>query len=191
MNLRKINESELEWAIESRFNLSPEQTSKEQIQKTSNALEIISAHLFSFLVGNLNKFDHNLFIAKYGQITGPFVYIDNDRSQWNFPIYQKIKTDPIEAMRSICIFPKRISERILLLRSANHLNNKGRTLSKILMQMNDEIYRGFSETFFKLKDSLALESNVNYIADIIDQCVYERGIDNVLIEEPWPSPLFF
>lgn len=155
-------------------------------------MEIMSIHMFSVIVGNLRKFDHNLFQAKgkYDhKIEGPYIYIDNDRSQWQTKS-QKLKElkSGINPMSKICKFPKYLSERILLLRTGNS-NNQGKTLGYNLLSISDKVYNHLKNgPLFTKEEKYIIDANIDFIASMIDECVLLHGFDYVFIEEPWPQP---
>ena len=157
-------------------------------EEISIALEIISVHLYAMIIGNLRKFDHNLFLAYHEKTfqNGQFIYIDNDRSQWALSTYKLLKKQKINVLKKLCIFPTRIARNILLLRPENSENNSSQTLSFFIKQLA-KIYHLKNEHLFNNQEAVILEMNIGYLADIIDNCVAQYGVD-IFINEPWPDP---
>lgn len=181
-------EEQLEEVIGQFFNITSH-SPKEEIE---TAMEIMSIHMFSIIVGNLRKFDHNLFkaLSREDESTGgPFIYIDNDRSQWKTKARKlgELKKG-LNPMSKICKFPKYLSERILLLRTKNP-NNGGLSLGSSLHSISEKIYGKLKNgPLFTKDEGSVIDNNIDFIASMIDNCVVMYGFENVLIEEPWPQP---
>src|SRR3990167_9920846 len=169
------------------FYFAVNSTSSFEVRQT--ALEIVSIHMFSIIVGNLKKFDHNLFRAINENLNtqGPFIYIDNDRSQWIRRSEKSSDLKGMNAITKICKFPKAVSQRIRFLRPSNP-KNKENTLGTHILKMAS-IFTDFKNgPLFTFEEAVILDTNVEYLASIIDDCVKQYGEDNVLIPETWPLP---
>lgn len=162
-------------------------------EKKRKALEIISIHLYSMIVGNLKKFDHNLFraLGTHGthKTDGPYIYIDNDRSQWKRRTEKLGSLREINPMAEICKFPLRIAQRILLLRTNNPANG-GNTLGSSIYKLARTVYTPAMKNgdVFTRTEKSTIDENIDYIANMIDECVWRHGVENVFIPEPWPQP---
>lgn len=192
--------------------VNADQRTKEGKQAGVKAVEILAVHMYAMVVGNLHKFDHNLFaaVSRDGKTTGPFVYIDNDRSQWRWKFYRtKWIKEGINPMARICKFPTRIAHRILFYRTANVKNNNGApagpplpaalvltwgltgyTLGRLMMALEEEkVYDNFiNGPLWTPKEAAVLDANIDYMASMIDRCVRIHGADEVFLDESWPQP---
>lgn len=188
-SLQRLDEVKAEF-----FNVTnADQKTKEGKQAAVKAVEILAVHMYAMVVGNLHKFDHNLFaaVSKDGKTTGPFVYIDNDRSQWRWKFYRtKWIKEGINPMARICKFPTRIAHRILFYRTANTKNNNGYTLGRLMMALEQEnVYENFiNGPLWTPREATVLDANIDYMAAMIDRCVRLHGADQVFLDESWPQP---
>ena len=167
--------------------------SRSPVEERRKAVEILSIHLYSLLVGNLKKFDHNLFraLGRNGShpLDGPYVYIDNDRSQWKKKIPKLKGMEDLNPMAIICKFPERIAHRILLLRSGNKAN-KGHSLGQFISSLSERVFDRimYNVPMFSLEERHVMDKNIDYVASMIDECVALHGAENVFVKEPWPQP---
>ena len=162
-------------------------------ERIEMVLELLTAQLFALLTGNLNKFDHNLFVAAerndYSAM-GPFIYIDNDRSQWDYTTARSKKLYPVNPWREFCKFPKRIAHRILLLRPGNPRNL---TLGGYLTDIASQVFQPHMKNgeLFNAAQGIVLDKNIEFVASIIDECLARHPPDHVFIPEPWSQPEVF
>lgn len=185
----EMEENDIESWKDTFFNIN--RTSSEE--SIIYATEIITAQLFTLLTGNLKKFDHNLFIttAKYNSsFHGPFNYIDNDRAQWDIsPAYNR-KFYPLNPYKEICKFPERIAHRILLLRPGN---KRKITLGSYLFNITKTLFRPNMKNgkLFTSTQAQILDTNVRFIAEMIDSCLAKHPRESVFIPEYWKQPQIY
>lgn len=148
------------------------------------ALELVTGHMFGILVGTLSRFRHNqhYFVNPYTKERGPMIYIDNDRSQWDHTPHDIAKGNPLE---EYCIFPKKLSQRIMMLRSSKV------SLGDILLKISD-IYKDTMKEgpLFTNSMKVQLQKNIKWLATAINNCVEKHGEDKVLIPEHWESSTY-
>lgn len=151
-------------------------------------LENISANIFAMLTNNFKRFGHNLFLQviadKNGDVVeyGPFIFIDNDRSKWTYPLYSKGKVpeNPEEqALATFCKFPKNIARRFLLLEK---LKPKGITLGSLVWDATS-VYNIPSGTLFTHDEAAILDSYVEYVTSIIHSCLNRYPTEDVFFNE--------
>ena len=172
-------------AKEKLFHLSSYGTLKE---KNARAVEVLSVHIYAMLVGNLKKFDHNLFMAKSrdGLTDGPFVYIDNDRSNWAKNIQSnKHIVDKLNPFDIICKFPSKIGKKLEYFSEMNAKGGKG--LGSYLLEIS-EIFSDlkFGRAFDKFQANI-IDQNVDFLAKSIRRCIAKYGEDEVYIDEDWDA----
>lgn len=162
-------------------------TSSSPPEETFRPLEVIAIHMYSMIVGNLFKFDHNLFLAMDGQREGQFIYIDNDRSQWSRKISKLVELDKWKGLAVVCKFPQRISHRILFFRDSNTQTEY--TIGAAVLNLAQKYETTMHNIpLFTEEEAVALNANVEYLATVISYCIKQHGVENVLIPEPWPQP---
>ena len=155
--------------------------------KISWVLENSAANMFTILVGNPNKFGHSFFILEEDggssdtRVQGPLIYIDNDRSSWENDIFKRNIVKKNHPLSVFCKFPLEIATRIV---AANITT--GYTVGDIIL----ESLAPYEETLFEgplfTKDNAYwLNQRIEYLQNIIVDCIHQHGSENVLFPEPW------
>jgi len=175
--LSELSVSEVNALAEGRMNIS-RHSPPEQIEW---ALELVTGHLYGILIGTLTRFRHNQHFFLYPDTgrRGPMIYIDNDRAQWDSLARDIRKPNPLQRF---CVFPKGLSERIMMLASTHH------TLGDILLRISDFYQPTMMEgPLFTAPMKLQLQRNIRWITQAIQMCIEKHGEEAVLIPEHWDS----
>lgn len=185
----ELDKEQVEELKQTKYNITRNSSKKE----ISDALEVITIHLFAILTGNLYKFDHNLFQVQdrfNSDNYGPLIYIDNDRSQWNHSPAKFKQWVTLNPFLEFCKFPARIGHKILLLRSGNDYDI---TLGEFIYEVSSLIFEPEMKNhgLFSKEEAVTLNRNVDFIANMIDKCLESHPYDDVLIPEPWDTPDIF
>merc|ERR1719378_187244 len=122
----RINETEVYDLKNTYFNVTNE-SDREDIDRV---LEVVTVHLFCMLTGSFSRLDHNLFYAmpRRGMRgdSGPFIYIDNDRSRWSHTTLKSSHELERDGPASkFCRFPEGVIRRLMIMQRGG---DKSRTL---------------------------------------------------------------
>ena len=184
INLQDLQtREEVEEIRREKFTLSNESRTEQIVSIT----ETMSAYLFSVVVGNMKKFDHNLFqIYDYFR-SGQFIYIDNDRSQWEQKASRNSFLRGLNPLSKICKFPQHIADRILKFRNDN---TNDIALGDYIFELAEEVLLPMmkADALFSEHNVEVLNYNVDYLASMIDHCAHRNGVDSVFVEEHWSRP---
>ena len=144
-------------------------------------------HRWSIITGYCERFNHNVYVThtRDKQHEGPFIYIDNDRSQWKVEVLNYRHGLTLNnRLKDVCIFPRELSKRVLLLaQSQDSSFSLGKLVLRSMSAYEDALYLNgpmFTEDLAEVMDA-----NVRYLGSVISRCIAERGEDAVLIPEPW------
>jgi len=155
------------------------------------AMESMAFNMWSVLTGYSERFDHNVFqtFRKDGSPwphEGPFEYIDNDRSQWHtYVLKYRFGVQPAHHLRDACIFPRTLSNRLLVLHQ-NQTEHFG--LGQLILDAVSVYHTADLEKngpFFTPSSVSVVNQNLEFLVGIIRQCIETFGVDRVLIAEPW------
>ena len=145
-------------------------------------LENVALNMFVVLTGNLQKFGHSVFVARkepnLRSEHGPLLFIDNDRSSWDYDLFKRGVVRQDNPLTSLCKFPLEISKRIL---AFNHTSTF--TLGNIIYDALS-VYKSETPLFTKT-NIYYLDQRVEYLQGIITNCIQRHGVENVLFPEPW------
>jgi hypothetical protein len=163
-------------------------------------LENVAVHLYVLLTASFSKFNHNLFHLQHDH--GPFIYIDNDRSNWRYAARNRSAE---AAARSpvfrYCRFPAHIASRLFALapqiaidssRASSfprptiaNPNSMGNIIREATLDLDMPFLKEETGGFFSVHEANMLDINVQHVVDGIRNCIDRYGIENVLIPEPW------
>jgi len=152
-------------------------------------IENLALQLFSVLTGNLEHFGDEIFRYPLSAPGEPprYVYLDNDHAQWNHPVRRSKKLRLANPWTRFCKFPTHIAHRILFWRDGNP---RGAGLGSLLLQLTRQVLDPYvrDEDLWGEKQAAVLDSNVEFVAEMIDLCVARDGQDSVFVAETWPQP---
>ena len=181
VNMNTLKSYEIDAYLEGKFNISKDSPEHE----ITWVLENVAINMFTILVGNISKFSHSFFVPEkdvgsFG-VSGPIIYIDNDRSEWNSDIFRRGVIKNTHPLGIFCKFPKNIAMRIIL-----GDGRYGFTIGDILLESTSYIEDVMKEkSLFSSLQAKYLDQRVSFLRYIIETCIIHNGIDNVLIPEPW------
>jgi hypothetical protein len=178
VDLRKIEPEALAELKRTRFNISSESSSEQVLY----ALENMQLFMFQILTGYVAKYSHNIYQFRSGsseQNAGLFFYLDNDRSSWRNPSSSSWAIKPKNTMTQLCKFPKRLTERLMLLSTRN-------TSLGSLVHRSLQRYTTHNGPVFGEREMRVLDINVQLIVNSVVMCINRYGKNRVLIREPWP-----
>jgi hypothetical protein len=139
------------------------------------------------------RFDHNLFLADddyyrpYFVGPGPFIYIDNDRSQWRAHIAQyKHGIKDGHRLDRYCIYPKYLTQRLMVL---HNNQTESFSLGALLLDSMSVYTKDLSLNgiMFTNEHAKMINADLAYLMSIINRCIQKYGEEQVLIAEPWDS----
>lgn len=152
-------------------------------------LENVAIHMYVFLTGSFSKFNHNLF--RLGAVTGPFAYLDHDRSLWFVPATNRTPEASLRGtLFKYCKFPEHITSRLLALAPLDHNQERNPiTLGSLIRAATIDLPYPYMKPnvlpFFSAMEARVLDANVQHLVTGIRRCIDKHGVENVLVPEPW------
>jgi len=186
VNMLRMGHQSTKDLQENEFNITRHSPS----HKISWALENSALNMFVILMGNPQKFAHSVFVlektTKEAQLTGPLLYVDNDRSSWDNDIFRRGVIKPNHPLSVLCKFPLEIGTRILAVNES-----EGFTIGNLLR----ESVSGYEATMkeaplFTRENAAWLDQRVRFLRNMIEKCIHQHGVEDVLIPEPWYHEYF-
>ena len=192
--LADLDEDEVEKLRTGRMNI----TRHSRPDEIEWALEVITGHMFGTLIGTLTRFRHNqhYMVHPLTKALGPSINLDNDRSQWRSLSRDVRNGNPMEVF---CVFPKRLSERIMMMdsthiRAGDILLQIARMYAKTLEESGVNGTGGdgsepAGELLWNSEMTKQLQKNIHYLTKVIQACIKRHGEEKVLIPEYWDSSI--